>query len=69
MKKLILLFFIIGLIAAGTQMFTSCKSAGKGADTTQIAIVEQFNVLTDQEKADGWILMFDGQTFTGWRGY
>lgn len=26
------------------------------------------NTLTDQERADGWQLLFDGQTFTGWRG-
>lgn len=26
------------------------------------------NYLTDAEKADGWNLLFDGQTTTGWRG-
>jgi hypothetical protein len=26
------------------------------------------NTLTEQEKADGWQLLFDGQTTTGWRG-
>jgi len=29
----------------------------------------QNNTLTDQEKKDGWILMFDGTTTDGWRGY
>src|SRR5688572_4571308 len=24
------------------------------------------NMLTDQEKAAGWLLLFDGQTTTGW---
>ncbi len=27
------------------------------------------NILTDQEKADGWKLLFDGQTTSGWRSY
>lgn len=27
------------------------------------------NVLTEQEKADGWELLFDGKTMTGWRDY
>ena len=26
------------------------------------------NVLTAQEKTQGWILLFDGKTFAGWRG-
>ena len=26
------------------------------------------NALTDQEKTDGWQLLFDGKTTTGWRG-
>lgn len=28
----------------------------------------EFNVLTSQEKADGWKLLFDGSSFSGWRG-
>jgi hypothetical protein len=26
------------------------------------------NFLTEKEKADGWILLFDGESFEGWRG-
>lgn len=28
----------------------------------------QNNVLTESEKADGWILLFDGNSFNGWHG-
>src|SRR4051794_22482285 len=27
------------------------------------------NKLTDQEKADGWKLLFDGKTLTGWNNF
>ncbi len=51
-----------------------CACGGKGAQnaseqaestapTTEVA-----NVLTEQEKNDGWILLFDGKTTDGWRG-
>ncbi len=29
----------------------------------------QVNTLTDAEKADGWILLFNGQDFTGWHNF
>jgi hypothetical protein len=32
-------------------------------------IMAQQNVLTKKEKADGWVLLFDGQTTDGWRGF
>jgi hypothetical protein len=72
MKKLIYL-----LIASLLLAFTACNTASKkqaegetdaAADVEKEEVVEM-NALTEQEKAEGWILMFDGETTNGWREY
>jgi hypothetical protein len=52
----LLLFFF----AAG---FTTTAAAQKANHPSPL-----LNALTEQEKAQGWILLFDGKTFNGWRG-
>ncbi len=36
--------------------------------TTSARLIAADNVLTDKERADGWILLFDGKTLAGWTG-
>lgn len=72
MKKFIVVIILACLAFSGSQVFYSCKSAGQKADTLKanvMAVVDSNNVLSSKEQADGWILMFDGKTTSGWRGY
>ena len=38
-------------------------------DDQPASVLPNLNKLTDQEKADGWQLLFDGKTTDGWRNY
>ena len=61
------------LIMLVTAFMVSCKSTGKDAEKEGEAEEMQEevtdNMLTQKEIEDGWILMFDGETSKGWRGY
>ncbi len=58
------------LIVAGIAV-GGCGYADRdqnGATTTDRQD-EPLNALSEQERADGWALLFDGKTLTGWRGF
>ncbi|MDH5475422.1 MAG: DUF1080 domain-containing protein [Cyclobacteriaceae bacterium] len=69
---------LIFTLAVVFTFITSCgqKEGNEEATEEEIEVVEEVaieevanNALTEAEATDGWILMFDGKTSDGWRGY
>ena len=71
--------FLMLVSVMAFAFLTSCGQQESGEEATEEAteevaeeVVEEaalLNGLTEAETADGWILMFDGETSNGWRGY
>lgn len=60
------------MAAFSTALLCGCggKNAQKAEQPAESEkpVAEVINQLTEQEKADGWVLLFDGTTTNGWRG-
>lgn len=63
----------ITLTIAAFAFCCSCNNASDNAEGGEGAAADihpvSENSLTDQEKADGWVLLFDGSTTAGWHTY
>ena len=59
MQKDNISLFTLSLIIASSMAFSSFKPGTPAGP----------NQLTKDEIEDGWVLLFDGKTFDGWRGY
>jgi len=67
MIKILALLALTSAAVAGCNNHSSDKPAK--ADSTKESASMDVNTLTDKEKADGWQLMFDGKSTTGWHKY
>ncbi len=59
---------IFNLLLA-VAILSSCNKASDSEEIIEDEIVIADNTLTDEEKTDGWLLLFDGQNTDGWRAF
>jgi len=68
------IFFGLFLIFFSSAILVDCvhknsSYAGNSDPADPVEITEEINTLTQAEIEDGWILLFDGKTLDGWRGF
>ena len=66
--RTILLTLLAGSLLASCKDASSDKKTGT-TDTTMNQPVQPLVSLTDEEKAEGWMILFDGQSTKGWHQY
>jgi len=65
MIKITNVVIVIALVAG----FLAACASGEETEAPETEVVSMNNTLTEAEIEEGWILMFDGETSEGWRGY
>ena len=56
------------LLLLAAMMASGCSTASQAGSTASAASVTAANQLSASERAAGWRLLFDGTSFSGWRG-
>ncbi len=65
---IIVFFGCVLLVDCAHKKQDTETEAGQGAPETPVKQTDP-NSLSDQEKEDGWQLLFDGTSFSGWRSF
>lgn len=59
---------LILLLSVGAVGLNACTDSGQNkSDTQQVGKQSATNTLTEQEREEGWILLFDGENIGKWR--
>ena len=64
-------FLVCSIVLLSIIACNDNDATGEATDSTTITAKEGLgmNVLTDQQKTEGWQLLFDGESTNGWHKY
>ena len=62
------LAFILSLSCGGAKDEAAPAESPRPAEPPAASVQTELNALTEQEKSEGWILLWNGVDFDGWRG-
>lgn len=60
---------VLSAMMLAAFLLAACSSDEQQAEQTEPEAEVPVNTLTQEEIDQGWVLLFDGETTTGWRGY
>ncbi|MGB5693069.1 MAG: hypothetical protein WBM43_10720, partial [Flavobacteriaceae bacterium] len=70
-KKGLIVISSLVMLAVISSCKTKTDKKEEAAAETEVKMETEapMNSLTQAEKDDGWVMLFDGKTSEGWRGY
>ena len=69
MKPDLMKYLLTSALIGVGGVLASCNEGTRSGEEVQADEVRTENTLTDEERAEGWKLLFDGRSTQGWRGY
>ncbi len=67
--KITSMITVVSSVVLAAVLLAACSSEEQQTEQTEPETEVPVNTLTQEEIDQGWVLLFDGETTTGWRGY
>ncbi len=69
MKRTGFFYVMLSLLVVSGMLLNACGPREEAEEKEEVMEERPLNTLTEEEKEEGFFLLFDGETTDGWRGY